>query len=96
MAIVRFDGERVRCTPVRQEGSCWAMKSLQHAGRLIPGTEFFILDGEVISMGPEEQSIAIDHSLANLEAAMAKERETLPTPAQIIRDNPTIAHDAPK
>lgn len=99
MAIVRFDGERVRADPVRKTGTGWIMNSLQHASRLTVGTEFSVPDDDVISMGPSEQPVTIgrpDHGLAVLEAAMAKERETLPTPAQVIRDNAPIAHDAPK
>lgn len=100
MAIVRFDGERVRADPIRKvEAKGWIMKSLQHASRLTVGTEFSVPDDDVISMGPSEQPVTIgrpDHGLAVLESAMAKERETLPTPAQVIRDNAPIAHDAPK
>ena len=83
------------------------MKSAQHTARLAVGTEFFVLDDEVISMGPIEQpgmivSLSKDSSefeayasQQDLEAAMAAERETLPSVAQVIRDNPPIAHDAP-
>lgn len=99
MAIVRFDGERVRADPIRKvDAKGWLMKSLQHACRLTVGTEFFVADDDIISMGPIIAQATIgrpDHGLATLEAALLKERETLPTPAQVIRGNPPIAHDAP-
>lgn len=93
MAIVRFDEERVRADPIRKQGNGWLMKSLQHAGRLSVGTEFFVFDDDIITM--VDTVGRPDHGRATLEAAMAAERETLPTPAQVIRDNPPIAHDAP-
>lgn len=95
MAIVRFDGERVRADPIRKQGTGWLMKSLQHASRLTQGTEFFVLDDDVVTMiQPGELESALNSGF-DLEAAMAAERETLPTPSQVIRDNPPIAHDAP-
>lgn len=97
MAIVRFDGERVRAEPIRKQGTGWIMRSLQYAARLVPGTEFFVFADDVITMTPPDDGRpgAVADSRSNIDAAMAKERETLPTPAEVIKGNPPIAHDAP-
>lgn len=98
MAIVKFDGQQVQCKPVRQvNGSTdWIMSSLQHTARLTYGTYFRVTADEIVKI--DEHEVGVPGSrmgMAELEAAMAAERETLPTPAQVIRDNPPIAHDAP-
>lgn len=98
MAKVRFDGQTVDCCPVRRVTGTddWIMQSAQHTSRLTPGTLFRVTQDEIISMAEVEIAVpGSDMGFGQMESAMAKEREKLPTPAQVIRDNPSIAHDAP-
>jgi hypothetical protein len=98
MAIVRFDGQRVRCTIVKQDkDGNWLCVSRQHAPRLSIGTQFSVTEGDIIEKNPaiEQPGELVDASPAKLEADMAAEREKLPSPQQVIKDNPPVAHDAP-
>lgn len=98
MAKVKFDGQVVDCSKVRRvDGSDdWIMSSRQHAMRLSPGSHFRVTQDEIISMIDEIEGDAVpDAGLRDVEAAMARERETLPSVRQVIAEGRPIAHDAP-
>lgn len=109
MALVRFDGGQVRCKLIGQDkNGDWLCRSLQHAPRLSMNTRFCVKAGDVIERDQPEVITSLRdvsptfdaaaaqlESQGHLEAAMAAERETLPTVKQVMKDNPPIAHDAP-
>jgi hypothetical protein len=90
MATVRFDNREIDCIPLRRndDGSV-VMISNQHAARLTVGTEFLAKPSEIVAMDESELSSPVmpkpsPKSWASLEAAMAEERKTLPSPVDII------------
>ncbi len=99
MALVRFHGDVVHADPIRQTSAGdWEMRSRQHTGRLSVGTTFMARQDEILEMAAAEmpgsvaqleagiQQAALDNTvgLKELDAAMAEERKTLPTPAELI------------
>lgn len=88
MIRVLFDGKTVFATPLRAlaDGS-WIMASLQHTARLVPGTEFLATKDEILNKTFDEafKVMPASDGSAELEAAMAKERETLPPVAETLQ-----------
>lgn len=99
MARIRWDGKVFNAEPVRQlANGNWIMRAQAHGARYSVGTEIEVAPGEIVEMAePMRETTDVAHptGLADLEAAMATERETLPSPQSVIAANPPIAHDAP-
>lgn len=96
MARIRWQGQEFRAEPVRQlPNGNWIMRAQSHGARFGIGTEIEVTPGEVLEMAAAESPADPTAGLSQLEAAMATERETLPSPQQIIATSPPIAHDAP-
>lgn len=102
MARVRFDGSVITADPVVElANGGFRMRSRQHAPRLSIGTEFEVTKGDVVEMAAAEmpanspipQDLTIGHmpqdsiGLAELEFAMAQERLTLQSPAELIKQH---------
>lgn len=91
MAQVRWGGETFTAKPIEQnaDGS-WIMEALQHTGRTAPGTRITVQPGEIVAgtmpaAGQADTTTApADDGKATLEAAMAEERKTLVSPADLI------------
>jgi hypothetical protein len=93
VAQVKIFGTIVSADVVRQETNGeWLMRSRVHAARLSPGTQFLAKKNEIIQMdaaevpgyAPIPSDLEEKLSLAELERAMAEERKTLPSPAELI------------
>lgn len=91
MARVTWRGETFAARPIAQnaDGS-WLMEATQHTGRTAPGTHITVQPSEIVAgtmpaagQSDTTQPLA-DNGQAALDAAMAEERKTLPTPAQLI------------
>lgn len=99
MARIRWEGKQeIWATPIKLLPSGnWLMKAHSHGDRFTAGSEIIVTPDQILNMDAvrpvlDDQAAA---SLAQLEAAMATERETLPSPQSVIAANPPIAHDAP-
>src|SRR6266496_3008499 len=93
MARVRLGGEALNADPIRQNADgTWTMIARDHTARTSPGTEFTVTAREVIEMAAAEQPSS---GHAELNAAMAKERETLPPVAELLKAGPEHKPDAP-
>lgn len=96
MARVRWDGKVFNAEPVRQMANGnWIMRAQAHGARYSVGTEIEVTPGEIVEMSTDTQVVSAQAGIADLEAAMAAERETLPSPQSVIAANPPIANDAP-
>lgn len=97
MARIRWDGKIYNAEPVRQlDGGDWIMRVLEHGPRFSPGTEVRVLASDVVEMSTAPVARpALIAGLAQLEADMAAERQTLPSVQQVIASGAPIAHDAP-
>jgi len=99
MARVRFAGITLTADPVEQKANGkWLMRARSHTGRTSPGTMIEVEQGEILEMAaaempgyaplPEDLHLgpipADKIGLAELEKAMAEERKTLPSPAELI------------
>lgn len=87
---VRMFGTTFPAAPVKQLPSGdWQMMALAHTGRTAPGTTIFVKESEVLdpqnltAASPSPETIGAA-GLAAVEKAMAEERKTLPTPAELI------------
>lgn len=94
MALVRWHGTTFTATPIRKiDDDTWLMRSQQHTARTAVGTEIKVKRNEVVEMGAAEMP-ATDGA-ADLEAAMAAERETLTPVKELLKKGADIKHDAP-
>lgn len=88
MARVKFGGIELNAEPIRQiDTDTWEMRAMQHTGRTAPGTiiTVSVSKNEILSMAAAEMPpSAVVQSATDLEVGMAKERETLPSPAALI------------
>jgi hypothetical protein len=99
MARVRLAGITLTADPVEQKpNGKWMMRARSHTGRTSPGTMIEIDQSDIIEMAAAEMPgyapmpndltigpIPEDRvGMAELEKAMAEERKTLPTPAELI------------
>jgi hypothetical protein len=84
MAKVRFDKDIISAKPISQEATTgdWLMEAQQHGPRYSPGTVIRIPEGDVLHMDDSEKPA--NDGQAQLEAAMAQERKTLPSPAEML------------
>jgi hypothetical protein len=100
MARVNLFGQEFRAEPIecRQDGS-WKMRALEHTPRTFPGTIIEVRQSEIIEMAAAEApDVSREKGLAELEAAMAEERKTLPTYAELVakaRKDGTIPRPKP-
>lgn len=91
MARVVWHGREFLAKPISQnpDGS-WLMESMQHTARLAVGTRFIAQPGEVVEGSmpaagqPDTTAAPADNGQAALDAAMAAERKTLASPADLI------------
>ncbi len=89
MAIVLWHGHRFSATPIKQlPNGDWLMTANVHGPRFTPGSEIEVAPGEIVEMASAEvPSETLQHAFTTaigLEAAMAEERKTLPTPQELI------------
>ena len=92
MARIRFAGEEIYATPIAQlADGTWLMRSESHFARGIPGTEILVRAADVIDMKAVGNSV--DSGQGALEAAMAKERESLPSVKDLLK---TVQTEAPQ
>ena len=86
MAQVKIFGALVNADPVEElANGDWKMRSRAHTPRLAPGTIFIAKKAEIVEMAAAEMAPDTNSpGLAALEAGMAEERKTLPTPQELI------------
>jgi hypothetical protein len=93
MARVRWQGHEFNAEPVRQiDDTSWLMVAKGHGPRFAPGTEIHVKTSEIIEMAAAEMP---GEGLADLDRAMAKERETLPPVSELLAQAKVLRHDAP-
>lgn len=88
MARVRWFGTEFTATPVEQlPNGDWRMMAREHTGRTAPGTIVVVKQTEIVpgTMSADDAAPDPAAGLAALDAAMAKEREALPSPAELIK-----------
>lgn len=103
MARVTWNGETFLAKPIEQnpDGS-WVMEALQHTGRTVPGTRITVQQNEIVpgSMPapgqPDTTAAPADTGQAALDAAMAEERKTLVSPADLIAQFQASKKDSPQ
>lgn len=79
MAKVQWGGHTFNAEPIEDLGNGkWSMRALQSGPRTAKGTIITVAQNEIVEMASAETPPPYD-----LELAMAKERETLPTFAEI-------------
>jgi hypothetical protein len=92
MALIRWLGQVFAADLVRDNGDgTWEAVSRAHTARTDPGTTITVSQSEILdpiptlmtATSPPSASSAAA-SLSDLQAQMAKERETLPSPADLI------------
>jgi hypothetical protein len=89
MALVRAMGSTFNAKPIRQldDGSGdWVMEALEHGTRFVPGTQVRVSQREIVQMDAPAPTASA--TPADIQAAMDKERETLPSVAQLIAKAP--------
>lgn len=100
MARIRWHGTEFTATPIKDNGDgTWRMRAEAHTARTVPGTEITVKQGEIVEMAAAEVPTNVtsksyaaakvgdfDAFLAAdaLEAAMAAERETLPSVRDVL------------
>ena len=85
MATIRWHGTEYVGEPVRLlDNGDWVFKMHQHGPRWAAGAEIQVKQSEIVEMAAAETPIVRDAGLAELDAAMAKDRETLPTVQDLI------------
>lgn len=89
MALIRWQGFEFHAEPIKQlPNGNYVMRAMQHGPRFVPGTEVEVTQHEIIEMASAETPPTHAEGLAALEAAMAEERKTVPTPAELIAKAP--------
>lgn len=89
MARIRWHNQEFTADPIRQlPNGNWLMRSKQHGARFTVGSEIEVKQSEVMEMAAAEMPPSEAESMAALELAMAEERKTLPTPAELIAKAP--------
>lgn len=85
MARIQWHGHTFTAKPIKElpDGG-WLMEAQEHGARFTIGTKIKVQKREIIELASAEMPPSPDAGLAQLEAAMAEERKTLPTPAEII------------
>ncbi len=87
MARIRWHGAEYTCKPVRQvSDTVWRFKMRDHGPRWAAGSEIEVAQNDIVEMAAAELPIVRDASLAALDAAMAAERQTLPTVQELLAD----------
>jgi hypothetical protein len=84
MARVRLFGAEFNADPLYKVEGGWIMRSRAHTSRCSQGTNIFVSNAEIIEMAAAEQ---VPPGEDHLEAAMAAERETLPSFAEVDAKN---------
>lgn len=85
MARVRLFGQEFNADLVKDNGDgTWQAISREHTGRSAPGTTITVSQSEIVEAAAAELPPSPAASQSALDAAMAKERETLPSPADLI------------
>ena len=94
MARIRWREGDFTADPVRElpDGS-WEMIARTHSARTVPGTPVIVTKGEILEMAAAEQPGEASTSQAALEAAMAEERKTLPSVAELLAKAPKTVPD---
>jgi hypothetical protein len=82
MARVRLFGTEFNADPLYEMPGGWMMRSRAHTPRCSRGTAIFVSHAEIVEMWAAEQPPA-----DNVNAAMAKERESLPSFAELDAKN---------
>jgi hypothetical protein len=100
MARVNLFGQEFRAEPIEcHQGGSWTMRALEHTPRTYPGKIITVRQSEIIEMAAAEApDVSHETGLAELDAAMAEERKTLPTYADLIakaRKDGTIPRPKP-
>jgi hypothetical protein len=85
MARVRLFGTEFNADPIEEREGGWLMRSRAHTHRTAVGTVFFAATHEIVEMAAAEKPASA--GAADIEAAMAQEREMLPTFADIDATN---------
>lgn len=84
MARVQWHGQNFNATPIEQyPNGDWLMESLAHGPRISVGTRIRVTSKEIIEMAAAETPPNPAESAATLETAMADERKTLPSIAEL-------------
>jgi hypothetical protein len=87
VARIRVFGTEMYADVVRDNGDgTYLMMARSHSARTVAGTQITVKKTEIIEMAAAEQPPTADGQAA-LEAAMAAERKTLPSPAEIMATN---------
>jgi hypothetical protein len=87
MARVRLFGTEFNADPLYKVEGGWIMRSHAHTSRCSQGTNIFVSHAEIIEMAAAEQPGPVPPGEDHLEAAMAAERETLPSFAEVDAKN---------
>lgn len=91
MARVRIANHELVATPIEQlPNGNWLMRAEQHGPRWVPGTTVWVLKKDVLEMAAAEIPAPAE-SQAQLEAAMAAERETITPVAELLAKAPRTA-----
>lgn len=102
MAIIRWtDGNQYIGEPVRvlDDGVTWEFKMRQHGPRWAAGMIIHVKQPDIIEMAAAETPIVRDAGIAELEAGMARDRETLPTVQDLLavaRKDGTVVNPKPE
>lgn len=87
MARIRWHGQDYTAEPVRQiNDTTWRFKMRDHGPRWHAGAEIDVPQNDIIEMAAAETPMIRDAGQAALDAAMAAERETLPTVQELLAD----------
>lgn len=86
MARVTWNGETFTAKPISQNADgTWLMEAEQHTARTVPGTHITVQAKEIVAGSMDTTAQPANDGQAQLEAAMAEERKTLPDPAALIK-----------
>lgn len=84
MARIKWDGKPFSAAPVKQlSNGDWLMRALEHGPRFTVGTMLQVKKLDIISLDDKDTPDPAARA-AELEAAMAEERKTLPTVAELL------------
>lgn len=102
MARIRWtDGNQYIGDPVRllDDGVTWEFKMRQHGPRWAAGSAIHVKQADIVEMAAAETPMVRDAGQAELEADMARDRETLPTVQDLLavaRRDGTVVNPKPE